>query len=714
MAKKFHIQVTILISCLLVLIVSCGSIIFYNYTKTTNAFFKAVEDEIQKATTHITYVTLEYLKPAMITSQFLGWFASKQETILEEPEELATQAMKILDLYPQISGFYNGDKLGNFLAIRRVEPGSFYPYTENRKLPSTAVYEIRTINRTSGIIREFHEFKDSQGQTVAVSERPLATDYFDPRFRPWYRGVEETKAPYWSDPYIFLISKQVGITAAVPVKKDNADLKIVISADITMTEVSKILAEQKIGKTGLTFILNQQGQVIGYPDQSKVSKSVNNQVILATYKDTENPLVIQAFNQYKKAGSLSFVMNYDHNNYIVRFKPFGEEFNKQWVIGFIVPEKELTSEIDQATQTMMFFSLVIVFISASLIFFMSKNISRPIEKAAEDMVAVGQFKINDLTLDESHFYEIQLMNQALQTMKRSLQDFSKFVPKAVVSKLIESGSGAQIGGKKSHITLMFTDIMGFTSISEKLSSEKLIKHLSDYLNELTVIIQDQQGTIDKYIGDAIMCFWGAPLPDEDHPINACRAALQCKIRLTELNKIWELDGKPPLYTRFGIHTGDAIVGNVGSKDRLNYSAFGDSVNLASRLEGINKYYGTSIAISHDTYKNVRHKFICRPLDIVTVLGKTEPMRIYELLFEISENSNTKLDQEEAQEIALLTERAFELYLARDWERALKAYNEILKSYPSDKIAPLFIKRCKEYKSSPPPKIWQGEYILGSK
>ncbi len=712
MKRKFSIQITILVSFLMVLMLSCGSIIYYNYIKTTESFMEDVESDIQIKTNMILNDTQNYLLPAKITTQFMAWFSQSESNVLDALDDITVQAMKMLELYPQIAGFFSGDSAGDFVAVRFVDQDATYPYGEKLPLPKNARYEVRIINRHSGLVTEFHKYLDKKGRVVALQERPRSTEYFDPRHRPWYRGAEDTKRPYWSDPYIFLLSQKVGVTAATPVVNEEGKVKIVISADITMDAISDLLTQHTIGKTGFAFIFNPQGEIVGYPNIHKLGNSVKTN--LPTFKDTKNSVLIDAFKYYQKTKKMRFLISNEGIDYLIRFKEFGEKFEKTWLIGFIVPKKELTGPIDDITELMMIFSLIIFILSGLLIYIISKNIARPITRAADAMSAIARFEIDESDIKPSYFSEIQKMNKALMHMKQSLRDFSRFVPKAVVTKLIESGSGARIGGRKRNITLMFTDIENFTTISEKMSSEKLIVHLSDYLNQLTHIIQDNNGTIDKYIGDAIMTFWGAPVDDPKHPLLACKTALACKKRLEELNKTWELDGKPPLFTRFGIHTGYAIVGNVGSEDRLNYSAFGDSVNLAARLEGINKYYHTEILISHETYKNVRHKFICRPLDMVAVKGKNIAVVIYELLYEISEDQNKKLDMEVAQEFARMTKEAFALYLEKDWDGSIKKYTELKKKYPKDYMPDLFIDRCKAFKASPPDDSWQGVAVMTEK
>jgi adenylate cyclase len=718
MFKHLRIHVIILISFLLVLVIACGSIIIYNYHKSSRALLSKVDNEINTKTDYIIESALAYMAPAKFATKFIAWFSSHSNNIIEQTTDLSNKCIKMMELYPQISGFYNGDKQGDTVSVSRLQEGFSYPYSGKKYLPANAKFAVRIITRIGGTISEFQEFKDEDGRTLAVEERPPATEYYDPRVRPWYLDAQKVKGFVWTDPYIFLFDVGIGVTAATPVLSSTGEAQMVISADIPMAKISQALESKKISKNSIAFIMTSRGEIISYPTVNTVLKSLMGAdgvpKSVPTYKDVDNPVLIQAFKKYKKTKESAFETVYQGTKYLVRFKDFGKSLNKDWFLGFIAPYSDFTADIEDMTRLMILFSAVIMVFAAGFIVILARNISRPIEKAAKDLLAIGSFHIDEYQETPSRFGEISMMNEALNRMKRNLKDFSRFVPKAVVTKLIESGSGATIGGKKSFVTIMFTDIKGFTSISEKMSSEKLIQHLSDYLNQLTVIIQEHQGTIDKYIGDAIMTFWGAPIADKEHAVHACGAALACKRRLDELNHTWELDGKPPLYTRFGVHTGDAIVGNVGSEDRLNYSAFGDNVNLASRLEGSNKYYDTTIIISHATYKEIRHKFICRPVDVVAVVGKTEGVRIYELLFEITEDVNEKLDAEEAQKFSDLTHAGFEHYINREWEKGIKKYKELAKAYPKDKVAKIFIKRCQEYKLHPPAEDWSGVYTLKSK
>lgn len=211
------------------------------------------------------------------------------------------------------------------------------------------------------------------------------------------------------------------------------------------------------------------------------------------------------------------------------------------------------------------------------------------------------------------------------------QTFSKFVSKSVVDELLKYPEKLKLGGDKKILTVLFSDIRGFTSISEKLTPEQLVDHLNEYLQEMTDIVIKHNGTLDKYVGDEIMAFWGAPIPQDNHALRACKAAVEMMDKLHELNKKWIEIGKPELDIGIGLNTGDMVVGNMGSSSRMDYTLMGDNVNLGARLEGTNKVYRTNIIISENTYEQVKENIIARELDLIRVKGKELPVKIYELI-----------------------------------------------------------------------------------
>lgn len=211
------------------------------------------------------------------------------------------------------------------------------------------------------------------------------------------------------------------------------------------------------------------------------------------------------------------------------------------------------------------------------------------------------------------------------------QTFSKFVSPKVVDELISSPEMAKLGGERKTITVLFSDIRGFTTMSERMTPEQLVDHLNQYLQAMTDIVIKYDGTLDKYVGDEIMAFWGAPMPQADHALRACRAALEMMVKLDEMNNIWQIQGKERISIGIGLNTGPMVVGFVGSTSRMDYTLMGDMVNLGARLEGTNKIYSTSIIISEFTYEEVKEHVIARELDLIRVKGKEKPVMIYELI-----------------------------------------------------------------------------------
>ncbi len=287
-----------------------------------------------------------------------------------------------------------------------------------------------------------------------------------------------------------------------------------------------------------------------------------------------------------------------------------------------------------------------------------------------------------------------------------------------MQKFIDNGEVVTIGGHSAEITILFTDIADFTTISETIPPQDLALHLSEYFEEMTNILHLNHATIDKFIGDAIMAFWGAPDLDENKNTRACRTALMCQQKLLKLNKYWELQGKPELKTRIGIHTGTTMVGNVGSSERMNYTALGDNVNTAARLEGVNKMYGTCVIISEEVLSKLGPEFITRPIDVVAVKGKKQGIRIFELIG-IENDTYVPPVSEHHKLFARLFTQAFDMFLSKQWKDAKSAFESLEQQNKTtfnipDNLVEMYIKRCKDFIKSPPPENWDGTAHLTEK
>jgi adenylate cyclase len=288
------------------------------------------------------------------------------------------------------------------------------------------------------------------------------------------------------------------------------------------------------------------------------------------------------------------------------------------------------------------------------------------------------------------------------------QAFSHYMSDLLVQDLLKHPEKLRLGGEKRVLTVFFSDLAGFTSMSEKLTPEEVVTLLNRYLTAMTDIILASGGIIDKYEGDAIMAFWGAPIPQEDHAARGCLAALENQARLAELREEFIRIGLPPVFARIGINTGEMIIGNLGSSQRFDFTVIGDSVNLASRLEGAGKEYGTAILISEETYRHAQAAVEVRELDLLQVKGKQLPVRIYEL---VAKKGGLAPGQKRAYE---LFAEALALYRKQEWEEASRRLQQVLELNPEDGPAKTFIRRCQSYKANPPGPGWDGVYRLTTK
>jgi adenylate cyclase len=284
-----------------------------------------------------------------------------------------------------------------------------------------------------------------------------------------------------------------------------------------------------------------------------------------------------------------------------------------------------------------------------------------------------------------------------QEIKRA---WSYYVSPAVVDQMIAHPEQLVLGGQKREVTLMFTDLAGFTSISEQLTPEQVSHLLNRHLTEMTRVIIAHRGTVDKFIGDAVMAFWGAPFEDLDQAKHACEAAQEMQQKMTGLRKELEAEGLPPIFMRIGVHTGLAVVGNMGSDERFDYTAIGDTVNLASRLEGANKAYGTDILVSEATASRLNGAMGLRVVDKVKVKGKLEPVEV----FTIDDDS----------EIEHLSAKGAAAFRAQRWDESVSFWQALLARRPTDSVAQLYMRRVAEMRATPPPANWDGAIALDSK
>ncbi|MBF0212426.1 MAG: adenylate/guanylate cyclase domain-containing protein [Magnetococcales bacterium] len=308
------------------------------------------------------------------------------------------------------------------------------------------------------------------------------------------------------------------------------------------------------------------------------------------------------------------------------------------------------------------------------------------------------------------FLAITIRYYALEmSQKRMIKGaFGQYLSPKVVDILVKDPSKLSLGGEQREMTAFFSDVAGFSSISEKLTPQELVQLLNEYLTAMCDIISRYDGTVDKFEGDAIIAFWGAPLDQPDHAALACCAAVDMNAHMVTMREKLLAEGRPGMSVRMGLNSGPMVVGNMGSKQRMDYTIMGDAVNLAARLEGANKFYASDIMVSGATYEQAKDRVEARPLDVVRVVGKKEPVPIYQLLAH-----KGALTPEQSRLLGLYLE-GLELYRNRDYKTAIARFEAALEVDPTDGPSRTYVERCKEYLVNPPPADWDGVFQFTSK
>ena len=543
----------------------------------------------------------------------------------------------------------------------------------------------------------------------------------------WYIKAKEAGRPIWTDARTIRLGAEAfpGITYAAPFYDKDEKLLGVTTIDFNITAISDFLAKNKVGKGGFAFIIETpvggEPHVIAFAKPEILTHAVTDSRGRTQYEfvptrnlsDDRVVRFMETFSQnslkHPGASLRTFDFTSEGTDYFGSYHLMTGKELPGWTIALVIPRDEIMGPVKRNNRQTFGIALASFFVILIVSVWISMRISKPLGEIARETEAIGQFELEAQPLGHSMFKEVDQLMVATQNMKTSLRSFKKYVPADLVREVLASGQEAELGGRRETLTIFFSDIKGFTSISEVLSPESLVEQMAEYLEAMSnEIRKNPPGTVDKFIGDSIMAFWGAPTPNPEHAPSACRAALLCQERLGQLREKWAQEGKPLFFQRIGIYTGEVIVGNIGSESRMNYTVIGDTVNIASRLEGLNKHYGTAIIIGQNTCELVKEEFIVRPLDLVSVVGSTKGIKIYELLGEKNNTDGQKV------RVAELCAAALELYLGRRWNEATENYKKVLELSPEDQSAIMMLERCRLYLENQPPDDWTGIHRIENK
>lgn len=697
--RKFRLSISsslILLNTVLIVITGL-TVMFFSFKATKSSIYFVADNLLGEISKSVLTKTQAYLLPAERAVRSVSWLLWNQRLDADAGlETLLNYFQELLQNNAEFTMVYTADTAGNLFMTRRMPDGTLSRRYVRRLADGVHV----TWKHTNHAY--FSEFQN----TV----RPLESGY-DPRQRPWYKNAVEKKGLAWSEVYIFATDLQPGFTCTLPLYDSQGTLLGVTAIDISVLDLSYYLGAMQVTEHSRLFITDAADRMValqmrGPKDIDRLLRKKLDERGVASYNilqaaDLGDPTLTAVVNEYhtrgKHDGTLHLAGHGDLLHAMVR--PLENNHGIDLRIGVIIPDDDIMGVLHRNNYFIMGISLGMIVLAVLLSLVLSRSIARPMHQLSAEMKRIEQLDLRASEAIPTIITEIDDMQGSFGGMKTGLQNFRRYVPAELVSQLVGQKQDASLGGVSRQLTMLFSDIANFTSISETLAPGALVEDMCEYFNVISRVILTQQGTLDKYIGDSVMAFWGAPVELADHAYRACLSAVTAQEQLSHLFRQWENKGKTRFTTRIGIHTDEVVVGNMGYEERLNYTVIGDGVNLASRLEGLNKYYGTSTLISHTTAALVREHFELRHIDRVAVKGKTAGVDVFELLAvkgDLPVSVRKLLD---------VYENGLAVYFERNWELALRHFNTVLKYRPNDGPSQALGARCRRFLTQPPPETW---------
>ena len=551
--------------------------------------------------------------------------------------------------------------------------------------------------------------KAASNAAIVPSVDPTAHPTFQTAVNRFYGQTISTDL-HWSqiDELLPEARRRVELSVQRTIEDSSGHFAGVLRVGLFKSEIDGAVRQKTAGVAQgdphLIFLCDTQGRLItGWGNRDRVTASDDDlriapaDVPAVVARALQEPVLK---NVDEKRGEVASSFRFGNDVYLCTFRYLPD--TQDWIVGIVVPRDFYLGTLLQIRRQVLWASLaliVVIILAGGLII---RSVVRSHSLILREMERMNEFEFS-CSHNSSYLQDIEEVLTGLEKAKTAMRAMSKYVPINLVRQLYHKGEEPVLGGMSAELSVLFTDVRDFTAISEVMTTDQLAGVLGRYLQVMADVIQSEKGTIDKYIGDAVMTFWNAPEAVPGHEILACRAALRCRDALQRLYDSPDWGQAPKFETRFGLHRCIASVGHFGAPDRMNYTAIGDGVNLASRLEGLNKYYGTHIIVSESIYAAAKDAFEFRLLDRVAVKGRAEGIVIYELLAEqAARNPRPQwVDR---------YEQAFAFYQSGDFATALELLEKQGKDSPSNVLA----SRCREWVSHPPAGTWNGIHVFESK
>ncbi len=499
--------------------------------------------------------------------------------------------LALLRSNPTLSWIALGFPDGNYFGALRADDAEF------------DMVEVKPDPETGMRRRRVDTYTPDEDDVMFRGREFVPSDY-DVRTQAWYRRAVDDNGPGWSELSHLPNRDRQAIVTSTPIVVDR-DFVGVLSIVVEMERLSRFLAGLQVGKTGTVVVLDRTGQVVASADPQAIERQRSGEAPELGELAKNNKLLAPVAGLLE-GGELTLAeltdtrqlqMNGPDGNVYVTLSPLNFS---NWIVATVIPESDFLASINRSAMILLgALAVLTLLLAVAAVLAANKLVAAPLLRIAGQLKHIEAFHLDRIIRLASPLRELDNLSAGLIQMSRGLSSFQKYMPTELVRTLVSRGVEARPGGHQETLTVMFTDLAGFTGISERLG-DGVVPVLTEYLEAASSAILGRRGTIDKFIGDAVMAFWGAPVPNERHAIDACAAALECQRLLALQRADAEAAGRTPLRMRIGINTGRMLVGNIGSKERLSYTVIGDPVNVASRLEPLGKRYGVDIILGEGT------------------------------------------------------------------------------------------------------------------
>ena len=704
-STRLTLFVTVLSLFLMVALLVGTAVTIANYIEARKTAFKVAGDTFHATINQINERRLAFFAPAFLITDLLRNAPSFQRAD-ESKEPILQLILSSLKSDPHISAVYAGHENGNYFQVLSISE-SEKAFVARLGGPPLTRYAIQDIHADSNGVRlETWKFLDSNNQQIATLAEHAPT--YDPRRRDWYRdALEKPNTIIRIPPYLFATTSQMGMTLAEAFEGGGG----VVGVDITLDRLMVYVRSVRANEAHRFVAFDDKDRLLAHfdPDQmfKRTGTGETQSIRLATIADVADPVVREALKIFARTGPFRLEdFDVDGTDYLATVVRQVARDGGVFYVLYAAPLSDFQGTLADAARRSIPIALLIFLLIVPAIVYLARSITRPLAKLSNEAELIQSFQLDDPIKMSSRVYEINTLIRSMSGMKSTIREVSKFVPKALVKDILESENIVAVGGKTRRVSMLFTDVKDFTPMAEGMPAERLMVNLSEYFEELASLIIKENGTVDKFIGDAIFAFWNAPLPVTRHEHAACATALKCRAASRRLNARWIKKGLPPWHTRFGVHVGEAALGNVGSSDRIDYTAIGDTVNIAARLEGLNNHYGTGILASGQIADVCSNEFLFRRADRSRPKGAGKPLEIFELLGMIDGPEELRITPATMKLVRDWND-VYEVYASRDWLRALDALEAFAEEHPEDVLAGIYLDRVVEFLLEPPPRDWDG-------